>query len=322
MADNSTSKIMPSVTVPSRRSIPPFAALRAFDAVARLGGIRKAAQVLSIDHAVVSRHLRALEAWTGIRLIERSQSGTLLTADGQKYHRAISGAIDDIAGATLDLIKQGESNQLQIWCMPGFAYQWLIPRIGLLEAENPALDVEVRPTDTPPDFGRHEADVDIRYAATYGPASQLPLNIRTLELSQPVVIPVASPGYLENAGPIRTAADFLNHHLLHEESFENWRAWLSRHGVENADPVSGPRLWHGHLTVDAARRGRGIALANAFLAAEDLKSGLLVEVGQGRFEAVSLGSYIFYARADRWTARPVARCRKWLTAAVARGTEA
>lgn len=293
--------------------------MRAFDAVARLGGIRKAAQVLSIDHAVVSRHLRALEAWTGVRLIERSQSGTLLTAEGQTYHQRISVAIDNIASATLDLIKRGESNQLQIWCMPGFAFQWLIPRIGILEAENPTLDIEVRPTDNPPDFIRYEADVDIRYSATYGSAIQLPPNIRKMELSQPVVVPVASAAYVERNPPIRFAQDFLEHHLLHEESVENWRAWLTRHGVENIEHLSGPRLWHGHLTMDAARRSRGIALVNLFLAAEDLKAGRLVEIGRGAFEPIALGTYDFYARADRWTAKPIARCRRWLAAAVAEG---
>ena len=60
----------PALTAPSRKSLPPFEALRAFDAVARLGGVRRAAQVLCRDHAVISRHLRTIEAWTGATLIE------------------------------------------------------------------------------------------------------------------------------------------------------------------------------------------------------------------------------------------------------------
>src|SRR3546814_4888401 len=39
--------------------------------ICRLGGIRRAAKELMIDHAVVSRHVRALEAWTGAKLTER-----------------------------------------------------------------------------------------------------------------------------------------------------------------------------------------------------------------------------------------------------------
>jgi len=51
--------------VAERRGIPPFASLKAFESVGRAGGVRKAALELGIDHAVVSRHLRALEAWLG-----------------------------------------------------------------------------------------------------------------------------------------------------------------------------------------------------------------------------------------------------------------
>jgi LysR family transcriptional regulator, glycine cleavage system transcriptional activator len=93
----------------SRRALPPFETLRAFDAIARLGGVRKAAQHLCRDHAVVSRHLRAIEEWTGTKLIERTAAGSVLTEDGERYHRDIANALDIIARATVDLIQRGES---------------------------------------------------------------------------------------------------------------------------------------------------------------------------------------------------------------------
>src|SRR5207244_4690442 len=94
----------PTLIPPSRKSLPPFEALRAFDAVARLGGVRKAAQSLCRDHAAVSRHLRAIEAWTGATLIERTSSGVVLTEDGVRYHKQIASALDMIAHATIDLM--------------------------------------------------------------------------------------------------------------------------------------------------------------------------------------------------------------------------
>ncbi|MBK6491325.1 MAG: LysR family transcriptional regulator [Sphingomonadales bacterium] len=60
-----------------------MAALRAFEAVGRLGGVRRAAKELSIDHAVVSRHVRSLEAWVGIPLVVRNQLGYDLTELGE-----------------------------------------------------------------------------------------------------------------------------------------------------------------------------------------------------------------------------------------------
>ena len=42
-------------------------------------------------------------------------------------------------------------------------------------------------------------------------------------------------------------------------------------------PLRGPRLWHAHLAIEAARLGQGIALANRFLVEEDLTADRLVE---------------------------------------------
>ena len=123
-------QVAPAATLPSRKALPPFEALRAFDAVARLGGVRKAAQYLCRDHAVVSRHLRAIEDWTGTKLIQRTPGGAVLTEDGMRYHKQVASAIDMIAGATIDLMKRGDDHRLHIRCMPGFALHWLSARLG------------------------------------------------------------------------------------------------------------------------------------------------------------------------------------------------
>lgn len=99
----------PSSQLLSRRALPPFETLRAFDAIARLGGVRKAAQYLSRDHAVISRHLRTIETWTGTKLIRRSAAGSVLTEDGVRYHRDIANALDIIARATVELIQRGDT---------------------------------------------------------------------------------------------------------------------------------------------------------------------------------------------------------------------
>jgi DNA-binding transcriptional LysR family regulator len=78
--------------------LPPFAVLRAFDRVGRLGGIRKAAHSLQISHAIVSRHMAALETFLGVTLYNR-RTGELTEA-GRRYHARISAAISDMEAAT------------------------------------------------------------------------------------------------------------------------------------------------------------------------------------------------------------------------------
>lgn len=305
--------------LPARKSIPPFEALRAFDAVARLGGIRKAAQALCRDHAVVSRHLRTIEDWTGTPLIERTAAGAVLTEAGRRYHRQIGPAIDDIADATLELLKLSQDNCLQVWCMPGFALHWLIGHLAAFEEAHPGLDIELRSTHEQADLNRMEADVDIRLV----PTSEIPFQpapgIRAMEIASPPIIPVASPDYLAQVAAVKEPQDLLDHELLHEEDFDTWRIWLAAHDIEDCE-FSGPRLWDGHMTLAAARQGRGISLTNPLVAADDLASGVLVEIGGGRpeFRPVHPWSYWFFARVDRWDSPTIRRFRNWLCKTVAR----
>ena len=62
---------------------PPLAALRAFEAVARLGSLSRAAAELSVTKSAVSHQLRALEADLGVTLLRRG------------------GTVEEVAGAVM-----------------------------------------------------------------------------------------------------------------------------------------------------------------------------------------------------------------------------
>lgn len=81
------------------------------------------------------------------------------------------------------------------------------------------------------------------------------------------------------AGPIEVLhpSDFLDLPLLHEASTLYWQHWLEYSGVADFPILRGPRLWHAHLTIEAARLGQGVALANTLLVEQDLATGTLVE---------------------------------------------
>jgi LysR family transcriptional regulator, glycine cleavage system transcriptional activator len=298
------------------QTLPPFAQLRAFEAVGRLGGVRRAAQAMGLDHAVVSRHLRALEDWAGTQLIDRARGNPVLTAEGARFHARITAAIGELQQASAELVRRNEPGVLKIWCVPGLASEWLTSRLDLFQAANPGLGIELHPTDTSPDFSRYEADVDIRYINGHAPISAMRITggVRRFEISRPAVLAVASPACAATMRPVMTPADLLSAPLLHEESCAQWRAWFNAHGVPVESELLGPRLWHAHLTLDAARRGRGVALANGFLLGDDLETGRLVSVlmPSSQHSEIALGAYAFAARADRWHAATVSAFRRWL----------
>ena len=66
---------------------PPLAALRAFEAVARLGSLSRAAAELHVTKSAVSHQLRALETDLGVRLLQRSTRRFAVTDVGTSVHR-------------------------------------------------------------------------------------------------------------------------------------------------------------------------------------------------------------------------------------------
>lgn len=314
MADKGLRQPSTTTHFPSRRSFPPFEALRAFDAVAQLGGVRKAARALLRDHAVISRHLRTLETWTGTTLLIRTPRGAVLTKEGREYHEKITKAINVIAYATTDLLKRSEEYSVNVWCMPAFAVHWMMGHLDSFQLKSPDLGIGLRPTRQMPDFHVQEADVVIRMMPISQPTSGLPSNLRSIEFARPPTIPVASPDYLSSHKEIQTPEDLLAHELLHEENFDSWQTWLAACGIQGDLNLSGPRLWQGHMTVAAAKEGRGISLSNCLVTADYLSTGRLIEIGAGnpQFKSQTLWAYHFITRRDKWDARPIQRFRTWL----------
>ena len=308
----------------SSGTLPPFAALRAFDRVGRLGGIRKAAHSLQISHAIVSRHMAALETFLGVALYNR-RTGELTEA-GRRYHARISAAIADMEAAT-SAVKGPRARSLTIWCSAGFSLHWLAQRLpdfraGTRDHDGPLIDLHS--TDTEPSFRHGEADGDIRYLFDET-ATALPNDMRAEEIARPVVFPVVAPSFrIGRAGRLRKREDILDLPMIQERSDAEWASWLAAQhlSLRGHQPVA--RYGQAHLALVAARSGQGVALANHFLVADDLASGRLVKLvsDDGPWEPARLGAYYFRCGRPRWNEPLVARFRRWLHNAVAKDEQA
>ncbi len=293
--------------------LPPFAALRAFEAVFRTGGIRKAAASLNINHSVVSRHIRHLEQWVGAPLFTANGSKLALTEVGARYHARVSISLIELAQATAEAMGHKRNGQLRLWCVPGFSIQWLSAQLAQFALEYPEFQIELKPTDSPPNLLAHEADADIRYIRDESVAAPGSKGLKQFELARPEVIAVASPEVAKRLSLNGTLEGLLTGPLLHEENRDEWRNWLGLNGLDVSEP-SGQLHWHAHLSIDAAKRGRGVALGNRFLIEEDLTNGLLVEVRISGATPFPLGSYVLTAREDGWSAPALAALRRFLSA--------
>lgn len=299
----------------NRKLFPPQAALRAFEAVGRLGRIRRAARELEIDHATVGRHIRTLEEWLGVALLDRREAGFVLTEYGQIYHHEISAALAMIAAATRRAMAKPDEQLLTIWCIPGFASLWLADRLADFSRNHPRLRVDLHPSDDQPDFDAREVDCDIRYVRDW---EQKPRarGVQSYEFARPLVFPVCSAAFLSSLPPIVDARNLLDCPLLHEDNDAEWMGWFRAQNMDVKGRLPGARVWHAHLTLNAARKGRGIALLNPMLLSEGLTTGLVVVTPrEGAFEPVRFGGYTLFARADIWNTPAVTSFRKWITQA-------
>lgn len=287
------------------RRLPPLVALRAFEASARLGSHRRAAEELCVDHTVISKHIRKLEQDVGTQLMTTGPTGTQLTAPGAEYFQRISEALGVIATATQRLRERSACPTLHVACSPGFAVRWLVPRISLFLESSPRLEIAVRPTNRAPRLRAGEADVDLRYTPHCAAGDQ------QLELGIPRVFPVASPAWLARHPPLTRLEDLLRATLVHEETHAHWQTWLRAVGVDVSDIPHGPRYWNAALALDAARMGHGIALANDYIAQDELATGQLVEVFATE---VRLYPYLFMTNAERWSEPVITAFRDWLVA--------
>lgn len=282
--------------------VPPLILIRAFEAVGRTGSMRRAAADIHVSHTVVSRHVRNLEAWLGVKLLDAGPHGSTLTPEGTRLFAGVNRGLQLIARAVQDLRPEVTQRTLRVWCMPGLATRWLAPRLSAIREALPGVSIILRAIDRLPDFRHHEADVMIAYGAAkaFGP--------HALPLVRPRMFPVTTPRWLAGH-PVVSVAGLPSPHLIHEESDQQWRDWFSAVGVKPRGPLEGPRLWDANLGLDAALAGQGIALASRLTAGDEIEAGRLVEVLRSN---VRLGGYYLLTSPDRKDDPAVRKFQLWL----------
>lgn len=287
-------------------NLPPLIPLRAFEMVARLRSVRKAATELGVGHPVVSRHLQTLQDWCGRRLVETSPRGVTLTEDGLMLFRSIGPAMEMIRKAAQDMRPSGAGRVLKIWCVAGFAARWLAPRLDELKRLLPDYEILVRPTDLLPDFDRGEADALIRYGD---------ITLADAEshvLAYPRMFPVASPNYLTSHPRPRSLEELVRAPLIHETSTEQWQSWFTRAGLRETSKLGGLQLWQAHLAIEAAERSQGVALANELILPTGRESSLVELLDTD----IRLEPYIFVSPLRHRSTRAVSTLHDWLVSSL------
>jgi LysR family glycine cleavage system transcriptional activator len=263
-------------------SLPPLAALRAFEATARLGGVTAAALALGVTQGAVSRQVIALERWLGLPLFLRQHRRLDLTAAGRSLAAATGEAFQRLAATAAEL--RGAGRDLALVVSSSFAVRWLLPRLDRFFARHPRLELRLVARERP----SQEANLGLEGVIDYVRGPAVPSG--GLALLADVSQPVAAPAYLAGAPPLRGPRDLARHRLLQDtEDDWDWIAWAAAAGAKLPGGRRAFRLPTDELAIQAALAGSGLALMTRALVAPELAAGRLV--APAGLPAVRLGLY-------------------------------
>lgn len=251
------------------RSLPPLTALRAFEAAARLSSFTRAARELHVTPAAVSHQIRGLEKYLGVTLFRRTTRRVEMTPQGQLAAELLREGFDKLARGVSQLRAGQADASLTLGVTTAFATRWLVPRLGRFARRCPGIDLRLRAGTQPVDFDQQDIDVavGIGRGGVEG-AIAIPLFAES-------VAPLASPAFIRQHG-LRRAADVGRVPLLHDDSMRRvgrptrWSEWLAAARLRNVDTGHGLHIDDGHLVLQAAAGGRGLALGRLAYALDDL----------------------------------------------------
>ena len=284
----------------------PLNALRAIEAVARLGALEPAAAELGVTIGAVSQHVRRSEARLGVALFERTSKGLRPTPALLAQMPLLRRGFDalEAAAAALDV---HEDDVLTLTVGSVFASRWLVSRLGRFTAAHPELEFRMVATGKIIDLARSDIDCAIRY----GRGDWTDVRAELIG-GHSMVVPVTSPGL---AAKLKRPEDLAQVPvILDQATMLSWERWFATAGVP-LPILNGPTYSDPALAFEAATAGQGVLLAVEMMAADALADGRLVAPFGIRCRS-ALG-YWFATSADRHVPPKVKRFKEWLDAEVA-----
>lgn len=120
--------------------------LRTIRAIARAGGLARAADELNITQSALSHQMRGLEDQAGVELFVRRAKPLRLSAAGQKLLRAADRILPEIEALADEFraLRQGRAGRLHIAIECHACYDWLFPVLEQFRRAWPDIDIDIR----------------------------------------------------------------------------------------------------------------------------------------------------------------------------------
>ncbi len=256
--------------------LPPMNALRAFEAVSRLGTVSKAADELCVSQGAVSQQLRNLEDHLGREMFVRTPNSFKLSEEGETFASVVQQSLGEIAFAARQVSRKNTQRKIMISAAKGFTVKWLMPNLVDFSEAFPDITVAIDESHKLATFKNDGIDGAIRFSDCDVKLDDLDSTL----LYHPQVFAVASPAYIAEHGKLESFSQPGEHRLIDifhksKESRALQTHWQDVITGSQIDPEQCEVFPDEHQVTNAALQGRGVALVNDYLVNEEIKEGKL-----------------------------------------------
>jgi LysR family glycine cleavage system transcriptional activator len=279
-----------------------------FEAVARLGGVTKAAQELHVSPSAVSQQIRLLEQQLGVKLFTRSKQVLALTIDGDRLYQAATRTLQSFRDVQGAILRQRENLGLSVRVSPSFGEKWLAPRLVDFCRQHPDLNVRVDGTPNFTDFANEVVDVDIRYGDGHWE------HLHSQHLIDDLVLPMCSPDYRDELSKVSDdpIVQLGQARLVDSvKTLLRWDQWLELNSAEGVAMTYPYRLERSSMAIEVGCRSGGLILESVTLAHDKLVRGELVPFSP-TFPAVVVPAYWIVCPSRHLSRRTVRDFIDWL----------
>jgi DNA-binding transcriptional LysR family regulator len=272
-----------------------------FAKVVEKGSFVAAARQARLSPTAASKHVQALEAWLGVRLLNRSTRRIALTEAGEAFHARCTRILAEIeeASGLAGVLQTTLRGRLRVSAPGAFGIQHMTPAIADFLAGQPGIAVQL--------------DLNDRYVDVLGEGydlaiivGHLPDSALTARRLAPVrFVTCAAPGYLKRRGTPRHPDELRNHDCLQYTGFlwsaKEWR-FTAPGGSDVIVPVS-PRFASSTEALRAAAlHGVGILQCPIYAVSADIKVGRLVPI-LSEYSVPEFSVYAVHAQGRRPSAK-------------------
>lgn len=253
-----------------------FETMRLFVRIVERRSFTLAATDLGLPRSTATQAIKRLETRLGVRLLQRTTRQVSPTLDGEAYYRRCVAILADIEDAEAAFGEARPSGLLRVDMHGTLARTFVLPSLPDFLARYPALRIHLGEGDRWVDLVREGVDCVLRV----GELSDSTMVGRRIALLEEVTC--ASPAYLERHGT-PTSLDELEGHVAIGFLSTATGSTLPLEFVDGDDVrhVSLPSVvtvTGAETNLAIARLGLGLVQVPRYHVAEDLASGVLVEV--------------------------------------------